>query len=444
MQQLHSINISVNIGEALEARTKDPLWFLARQWQTGEFSAENGGRPAYFSVDWREHAFTRLIADQHSQDINLDAPLEFAVEQENEAGDSPAWSAAALEYRFQVETASHHFDVEEYHGRRLDWYHFSHAQTSAGASPEVKTQRFTPTQIHLPGAPHPRWWRMEEAPADFDLPQDPEPNTLSMLLPEFFYLDVNNWYVTPLPANAGVLREVVSVQVVDSFGVTTKLGPAINTPAADGWQLFVIAPAENVPAGLDGRFLLLPNVAQEVLYNDDIEDVRFIRDEEANLVWAIEHRYRLTDGTFVVDGGTPQPKTPAQQPQPGGQTAGRSEPPSYKLRSETLAHQIPYIPRQIDPGRGTNGETYLRRGRTLESASNANTQYHTKIVGESWRLNEEEIPRSGTRVRRIARYARGSDGCSYHWVGRLKETGRPARAPDLRFDYLEGIETDSF
>ena len=42
-QQLYASNISVNVGEALEARIKDPLWFLARQWQTGEFEAENGG-----------------------------------------------------------------------------------------------------------------------------------------------------------------------------------------------------------------------------------------------------------------------------------------------------------------------------------------------------------------------------------------------------------------
>ena len=42
-QQLYATNVSVNMGEALEARIKDPLWFLARQWQTGEFEAENGG-----------------------------------------------------------------------------------------------------------------------------------------------------------------------------------------------------------------------------------------------------------------------------------------------------------------------------------------------------------------------------------------------------------------
>lgn len=429
MQQIHGINVSVNIGEALEARTKDPLWFLARQWLSGEFEAENGGRPAFFSIESREHPLRRVTAGGKTLTLDLDEPLEFSVEKEGAAGDAPAWRAAALEYAFQAETDGQRFEVEEYHGRRLDWHHFRHAGSTGAAPPEAGARRITPTQIHFPGAPHPRWWRFEEAAADFDLPHDPEPNTLSMLLPEFFYIDVNNWYIAPLPARAGVLREIVRVQVVDSFGVTSELGPAAGSTDGD-WQMFTLSPAApgggaSAP-GLDGRFLLLPNVAQAVLYNDDIEDVRFVRDEEANLVWAIEHRYTRPDGVPVVDGGT-QPAPPAAAPGP----------PRFVLRSETLPHHIPYVPRQIDPGSTTGGETYLRRARSLESATQADPQYKTRIVAEAWRINEEEIPRSGSRVRRTACYARGSNGCGYHWVGRIKEAGRPAIAPGMNFDYIE-------
>ena len=53
-QQLHGTNVSSNIGEALEARIKDPLWFLARQWQSGEFEAEDGGRLTYLTIDTAE------------------------------------------------------------------------------------------------------------------------------------------------------------------------------------------------------------------------------------------------------------------------------------------------------------------------------------------------------------------------------------------------------
>jgi hypothetical protein len=58
-------------------------------------------------------------------------------------------------------------------------------------------------------------------------------------------------------------------------------------------------------------------------------------------------------------------------------------------------------------------------------------------VSELVTFNEEEIPRSWLRVRRIARYARGSDGMQHFWVGRLKESGQRTALPGLRFDYVE-------
>lgn len=435
-QQLHATNLSVHIGEALEARTKDPLWFLARQWQSGEFAAENGGRPAYLSLSWREHPLERATIGGKPRDLNLDQPLEYVVERESEAGDAPAWRSAALEYAFEAETARHRFAAEEYHGRSLDWYHFDYAgpKPSRARTPETKHCVMTPTQIHVPGAPHPRWWRLEEADTQFDSPEDPEPNVLSTLLPEFFYLDVNNWYVAPLPTPAGTLREMVEVTMVDSFGVATKLQPTFGSREKEEWRLFAADAAEDSRAGrLDGRFLLMPHVALNVLHNDDVEDVRFLRDEEANLVWAYEHRYRLEDGTPVVNGDRSREEEAGEEPgeQAGGGLA------RFVLRSETDPEWIPYVPRHVVVDTIVNGQVYLRRARSRETASQENPQYRSRVVSESWRINEEEVPRSGVRVRRIARFARGSDGEPYFWIGREKEAGRRMVHPDLRFDYLE-------
>ena len=100
-------------------------------------------------------------------------------------------------------------------------------------------------------------------------------------------------------------------------------------------------------------------------------------------------------------------------------------------------HWIPYVPRRNAPGTAQPGDMHLRRGRTDEAATAAAPQYRSKIVSESMTLNEEEVPRSGLRVRRIARYARGSDGTQHFWVGRLKESGQRTGLPGLRFDYVE-------
>jgi hypothetical protein len=284
-----------------------------------------------------------------------------------------------------------------------------------------------PTQLYFPGAPNPRWWRFEDGEAYFDEPVDPEPNALSMLLPEFFYADINNWYVLPLPMTSGSMREVTSVRVVDSFGVVTSVSPVDQSTGS--WRVFALDRAEDAGGrALDGRFLFAPNIALDVLHNDEIEDVRFIRDEDANLVWAIELRYRMATGETVIHGdGQALPGEPA------GESDGL---PRFRLKSDLPEHWIPYVPRRNAASSAAAGEIHLRRGRTNEAATPANPQYRSRIVAESVRLHEEEIPRSGLRVRRIARYARGSDGRQHFWVGRLKEAAQRTALPGLRFDYL--------
>src|SRR5439155_11472308 len=118
-------------------------------------------------------------------------------------------------------------------------------------------------------------------------------------------------------------------------------------------------------------------------------------------------------------------------------TASGDALPRFRLISGLPRHWIPYVPRRNAPGAVQPGDMHLRRGRTDEAATAAAPQYRSKIVSESMMLNEEEIPRSGLRVRRIARYARGSDGTQHFWVGRLKESGQRTGLPGLRFDYVE-------
>ena len=41
---------STDLANALAARVRDPAWFLARQWQLGEFQGEDAGSPAYLRI----------------------------------------------------------------------------------------------------------------------------------------------------------------------------------------------------------------------------------------------------------------------------------------------------------------------------------------------------------------------------------------------------------
>ena len=433
-QQLYASNISVNVGEALEARIKDPLWFLARQWQTGEFEAENGGSPAITYLTSREFALRKVTRGEQTQTVSLDAPLDALVESEASNGNSPAWSAEALLYNFAVETDAHRLQASDYFGKGLDWFHFDLAGASVPQTPPATTdRRVVPAALQFRGMPHPRWWRFEDGDADFERPDDPEPNILAALLPEFVIIDSNNWYLVPLKQTAGTVREMVSVKIVDGFGVVTEIGSSDR----GGWQMFSLAAASGAAsADGTGSLLFVPNVALDVLDNDELEELVLLRDEDANLVWAVERRYVGADGEPVLNGD--RAATPPEASPPPGDAR-----PRYRFRDEVPQHWIPYVPRMVRPPNGgdaASAETYLRRGRTDETATLQNPQHHTRLVAESWRLREEEIPRSGLRVRRLRRFARGSDGIGVPWVGRSREASPRLPTPGLKFDFLDDVE----
>jgi hypothetical protein len=430
-QQLHAINTSGDVREALEGRVKDPLWFLARQWQTGEFEAESGGHPALISVETEEFAFQKVIVGGQKLSVDASAPLESLIESEDPAGDAGAWNSEAMEYEFGLITRGHEFEADEYDGRSLDWHDFQLSKRSVTRPPRgaVKSISMVPNQLSFPGAPDPRWWAMEEGDAYFESSSDPEPNILSLLLPEFAFVDVNNWYVIPAPMRSGSLRKVRDLKVVDSFGVVSDLGPIVDGKRDADWAMFAIDGASNTKENLDGSFLMAPNIALQVVENDEVEEVRFMRDESANLVWAWERQFVDEHGVTVM----------TNLDRPGGteEEAGALNLPAFRLKSPTARAWIPYVPRQMAPIGALDGSIKLRRGRTDENASSAEPQYRTKLVTEAVYLDEEQIPLAPLRVRRVHRFARGADGEPYFWVGRDREISARTAKPGLRFDYLD-------
>ncbi len=370
--------------------------------------------------------FQNVTANGTSLPIDPSDPLETLIEAETATGDAAEWNAEALEYSFGLHARGHELDAHEYDGRALDWHDFDLRARRNTATPAhaVDTVTMVPNQLTFPGAPNPRWWEIEEGDAYFESPQDPEPNMLSMVLPEFTFADVNNWYIVPAPMPSGTLRRVTELAMVDSFGVRTDLGPVVDTAEEADWALFALD-GQDGAAGLDGATLMAPNIALQVVENDEIEEVRFMRDESANLVWAWERQITGADGETVS----------TNSERPAETTAERDGVlPEFRLKSPSARAWIPYVARQTAPNSALNGDIALRRGRTDETATPDAPQYRSKLVAESEIIAEEQIPLTPLRVRR---YARGADGEMHFWVGRDREvTTRTART-GLKFDYLD-------
>lgn len=429
-QQLHASNVAPDIDTGLEARTKDPLWFLARQWQMGEFEAENGGLPMQVQLRARVFPLRQCVLPGGAVQIDLHAPLEQVVEAEPE-GDAPppGWDSAALGYGFALSTGRHRLSAGEYDGRALDWHDFTLHPQGGGAGDEQDLS-MTPSQLQISGVPEPRFWQVEDREAYFDSGEAAEPNILSVLLPEFFYTDIRNWYMIPAPMPAGAVREIEELVVIDSFGIATTLDPVGSRDADDPWSVFALDRENGPPT--DSASLLCLNIAARVGENDLIEEVRFLRDESANLVWGWERQ--LSDPetglfTTVLERREDGPDAAAGV---GAVTGGLR----FRLKSETARAFIPYVPRHTAEMPAVEGDIALRRARSGEEWSAANPQYRGRIVAESVYLNEEDIPRSGVRVRRINRFARGSDDQVHFWVGRDRNVAQSTRRPRLSFDDL--------
>lgn len=87
-------NLELAQRDALAAPVADPLWLLARQWQTGEFVAIDGGSPVRADLSWSHGPLTRPPGDA------ITGPWEPSIEAENLPG------LAELDQRSRVRMAT--------------------------------------------------------------------------------------------------------------------------------------------------------------------------------------------------------------------------------------------------------------------------------------------------------------------------------------------------
>jgi len=78
---------------------------------------------------------------------------------------------------------------------------------------------------------------------------------------------------------------------------------------------------------------------------------------------------------------------------------------------------------------GTGG-FFLRKGRTGET----DTALGVVLGPTPFDLQDEEVPREGVRVRRVAELARAVDGTTLRWVARRVGVGRGEGSSGLAYD----------
>ena len=426
--------------------------------------------------------------------------------------ETDAWLPERLEYQFGVsardESALPGGDpdagdqrgaeivlrAEEYHGGRMDWYALEHhtQEDILGKpfQPPLPRQRrvhtFLPAPVVFEGMPSTRWWAFEDRRTNFGELRPDSTDLGKLLLMEFALVYANDWFVLPYALPVGSLAEARGIAVSNVFDERFWIEPAPQAPPADWsrWRMFQLSVHR---AGLDeadrrpppSRLALLP-VTPKIQESAPVEAVSLVRDELANMVWAIEKRIPLPSGASkpgteaarellgflqqplreklwriqarkaVLEAIPEADRTQAEQdelndlidelkallpPDPAA-------PVRYRVMNTVPEEWIPFIPVHQD---GSSREIQLQRAtqpRLLEGSSGPvekvrpRTALLSQNLPRAYFIFEEEVPRAGAVVAQSYQRTRWLNGAVFIWLGARKGTGRGEGASRLAFDQV--------
>ncbi len=371
----------------------------------------------------------------------------------------PAWRRSRLEYscslraRVGAQGGDLVLEAPEYPGGRLSWWSFDRVDAAAdepagkeagkggrdrGDSPRSSRDvEVLPTPLRFRGMPAARFWEMEEAEVFLGGLATDAADLARAALATYATVYGDDWLVVPLVLEVGTLTQVTSLQILDDFGGRTEV-PATATLDGPGRTFRFFESTGDPGPEQDGAPALFLAATVEVSdAGRALEDVRFHRDDGANLAWAVETQVESVAGNPIDLTGR---GTPARGPRAAAELSDGGA-WAFRPATQVPSSWVPLLPvRLIDAtpddatpddasiafqrGRMADGAEAGARGRVLEP--------HRRLL-----LREEEVLSTGIRVVRRFQSTRDTDGSLSTWVGRRKGPGRPLGDSGLVFDEIE-------
>ncbi len=408
------------------------------------------------------------------------------------AGENLSWQKNRMEYAFSLKAGNVVLKADEYTDGHLDWDDFRAEAAPvddavpAGGAPRVQT--FTvasrhPSPVRYPGMPAERYWEFEDGNVSFAGAEAGVTDLLRMTITEFALTFGNDWFVVPVRLPVGAIYRVARFQVTDTFGIPASVGP-ISDPGNQAnpvpWTLFELTASANLQRQLR-HTMFLPDSVDGVQEGAVLEHTFLVRDEMANLAWAIEKKVQGVSGE-PLDRDM-EAKNLAFQQQIDFKSADDSPQLVYRLATPVPANWTPLLPVRPLPLDGVNplairleraGMKRFYPEASVEMLGSVDPDYSAFLDGldaqknfikklaidanlrayvfyprghllrkdpgnpmpddERLLIEEEEVPRIGASLKRKFQYARSSDGKSWLWVGRSKTAGRGEASSQLRFD----------
>lgn len=354
-------------------------------------------------------------------------------------GIGSAWLPSQLEYQFQMTSSGQtslqkHLVADQYYEGHLDWFSFDLKTTrerpaEEGTAVVENFVSFIPSPVSFKGMPNPRFWTMEEGQTDFGKIDTSPTGLIHFLFAEFGLIYSNDWFMLPYPLLINSLCGIKGIMITDVFGQHVLVRPA-GTGKQSNWQkwsMFQHTDLNNSDANTN-LFYLAPAV-NRVVEGSPLEQVHFLRDEMANMVWGVETIVPSQSGKGVNGNEMVRKKIPVSPFVPVGNAAIR-----YVLGTTVPDNWTPFIPVHME---GSDSEIRLQRAKMPLAEGPFGIVLTEK--NPPYYINEEEIPRSGVTVQRSYQRARWINGKTCLWIGRNKSAGKGEGWSNLKFDQLEDI-----
>jgi len=380
-------------------------------------------------------------------DATASAPLGRQV------ADEVTWSPRRLEYEASVASpgprAETVLTAGEHVGGSLDWFDFDlvsssiipAADASLGATPPSSDPlglANLPVHAHYRGMPNARFFAFEDGAVNFGAITAPVESPTTAVVIEFALTYGNDFYVVPVPLAIGSVCRIERLVVANTFGERILIRPVAELEPTGPFRLFehaVAQPDDLAPTvtARDPLLILFPTL-DHIIEGPLIEEVDYLRDELAEIVWAVEaialgpdgwpvDRSALARAAVVPD----KPVIPA-----AGSTASFSFVERTDVEANWFAFTLP------DPNDQTDQTIMPFTPVPPADGTGAAPQPWGVVLNEqipaSVGLPQEEVSRSGVQVIRRWRYARWCDGRTLAWVGRTVEPGRGEGTSGLAFD----------
>lgn len=383
---------------------------------------------------------------------------------------NPAWQPKRLEYRFALSapTADSNkvYVADEYYSGTLDWYSvdvdptlrsLDDANASGSATPDPRgtiTRTMIPVPVTYPGMPHARWWSIEDGRTNFGEIKPDTTDLAKLLFIEFGLVYSNDWFIVPLTLAGGSIATVRGLAVTTVFGERMWI-EAAGRGAEDNWQrwsMFTVIARGQATGAADTSLLLLPTVPK-VQDGAPLEELVLMRDEMANMVWAIERTIPAPDGVGR-SGASCGRETRAYFERLVAASGGTVSVPLYDNPAKVQYDVMNSVPEQWIPmvpvrAQGSQRAIELQRGampRIIEgdTAPPVRVRPRTSLLRtgldqtnpQPYFIAEEEVPRAGAVVCLGYQRTRWLDGRVFVWSSVQKQTGRGEGASGLAFDRL--------